>query len=120
MRWLWSSLFIAAVTLAGLGTASADPGDKKVDLLAGNSLAGWDVFLVNSKVKKEDVWSLKDGVLVCKGEPLGYLYTKKQFQNFKLTLQWRWAPARSRATAACCCGSRARRFRSYPSASSRS
>ena len=94
MRWLWSSLFIAAVTLAGLATASAEQGDKRLDLLAGNSLAGWDVFLVDSKVKKEDVWSVKDGVLVCKGEPLGYLYTKQQFKNFKLTLQWRWAPGK--------------------------
>lgn len=94
MRRLLSSLLIAAVTLAGWGTASAQPNDKAVDLLAGNSLDGWDVFLVDSKVKKTDVWSVKDSVLVCKGEPLGYLYTKQQFKNFKLTLQWRWAPGK--------------------------
>ena len=92
MRWILISLFSVAVALAGLGRVPAEEGGKAVDLLAGDSLDGWDGFLVDSKVKKEDVWGVKDGVLVCKGEPLGYLYTKKQFQNFKLTLQWRWAP----------------------------
>jgi hypothetical protein len=92
MRWFVSFLAVLAISLAGFGTASAAEGDKAVDLLAGDSLDGWNVFVVDSKVKKEDVWSVKDGVLVCKGEPLGYLYTKEQFKNFKLTLQWRWAP----------------------------
>ena len=92
MRWTLVSLLFVTVALAGLGRTSADQAGKALDLLAGDSLDGWDVFLVDSKVKKEDVWSVKDGVLVGKGEPLGYLYTKKQFQNFKLALQWRWAP----------------------------
>ncbi len=94
MRWFRGSLMAAAMLGVGFGTASAAEGGKAVDLLAGDSLDGWNVFVVDSKVKKEDVWSVKDGVLVCKGEPLGYLYTKQQFKNFKLTLQWRWAPGK--------------------------
>ncbi len=94
MRWILRSLLFVAAALASLEMASADQGGKTVDLLAGDSLDGWDVFLADTKVKKEDVWSVKDGVLVCKGEPLGYLYTKQQFKNFKLTLQWRWAPGK--------------------------
>ena len=89
MRWFLGSLMALAMFGAGFGMAAE--GDKAVDLLAGDSLDGWNVFLVDSKIKKEDVWSVKDGVLVCKGEPLGYLYTKQPFKNFKLTLQWRWA-----------------------------
>ena len=42
--------------------------------------------------KKKDVWSVKDGVLVCKGEPLGYLQTKESFESFRLQMDWRWAP----------------------------
>ncbi len=94
MRWILSSLAVAALSLAGLNAASAAEGGPAVDLLAGGSLDGWNAFLVDSKVKKDDVWSVKDGVLVCKGEPLGYLSTKQQFKNFKLTLQWRWAPGK--------------------------
>jgi len=29
---------------------------------------------------------------VCKGEPLGYLYTNAEYTSFKLIVQWRWAP----------------------------
>jgi hypothetical protein len=39
-----------------------------------------------------DVWSVRDGVLVCKGDPLGYLYTNAEYTSFKLTVEWRWAP----------------------------
>ena len=62
-------------------------------------------MLVGDGVKKEDVWSVKDGVLVCKGTPLGYLFTNEAFQDFTLTLEWRWAPAADPETAACCCAS---------------
>lgn len=40
--------------------------------------------------KMSDVWSVKDGVLCCKGRPVGYLRTKEKFENFILELQWRW------------------------------
>ena len=67
---------------------------KAVQLFDGKTLEGWDYFLVDPDVKMEDVWSVQDGVIVCKGEPLGYIHTKKDYKDFKLTLQWRWAPGK--------------------------
>lgn len=67
---------------------------KAVQLFDGKTLEGWDYFLVDSDVKMEDVWSVQDGTLVCKGEPLGYVHTKKDYKDFRLTLQWRWAPGK--------------------------
>lgn len=67
---------------------------KPVQLFDGKSLDGWEHFLVDPEVKMEDVWTVKNGVLVCKGEPLGYLHTKKDYKNFRLMLQWRWAPGK--------------------------
>lgn len=67
--------------------------DSRTDaLFNGTDLNGWDHVLVGDGVKKEDVWSVKEGVLVCKGTPFGYLFTKKSYQDFTLTFQWRWAP----------------------------
>lgn len=63
-----------------------------VELFNGTNLDGWSHVLVGEGVKKEDVWSVKDGTLVCKGEPLGYLFTNGSYQNFTLSLEWRWAP----------------------------
>jgi hypothetical protein len=39
-----------------------------------------------------DVWSVRDGVLVCKGAPAGYLYTDAEYASFRLVVEWRWAP----------------------------
>jgi hypothetical protein len=75
------SLVLWAALLA-LSANAADQG-KKVDLLAGDGLAGWASHLVEADVKKEDVWSLEDGILKCKGTPLGYLYTKKEVPGFQ-------------------------------------
>jgi len=89
---------IAAAVLAVLTVLCAGPAaseekcSESKELLSGKSLCGWDCHLVDEDVNKEDVWSLEDGVLVCKGEPLGYLYTKGEYQDFKLSLEWRWAP----------------------------
>src|SRR5262249_51022528 len=44
-------------------------------------------------VKPEDVWSVKDGVIHCKGRPFGYLLTEKEYGDYVLTVEWRW-PAR--------------------------
>lgn len=63
-----------------------------IDLFNGRDLTGWDYFLVEPDARMEDVWSVQDGMLVCKGEPLGYLYTKDDYTSFRLDVEWRWAP----------------------------
>jgi hypothetical protein len=75
-----------------VGTAAADKGPQSISLFNAKCLSGWEYFLVDPDKKMEDVWSVQDGILVCKGEPLGYLCTKKEFENFKLIVEWRWAP----------------------------
>ena len=91
-----------SLALAGLPmTAVAEPAANEkqkaatIDLFDGKSLEGWSYVLVDKNVKMEDVWSVKDGVLVCKGKPLGYLVTKGSYKNFKLEFEWRWAPGAS-------------------------
>lgn len=62
-------------------------------LLDGGSLAGWTFFLEDPAAKAEDVWTVADGVLRCKGNPIGYLRTVEDFTSFVLTLEWRFDPA---------------------------
>lgn len=60
-------------------------------LFNGRDLTGWTYHLADPNVKMEEVWSVQDGKLLCKGQPVGYLVTKKNdFENYVLTLQWRW------------------------------
>jgi len=73
--------------------AAQKAGKTKV-LFDGRTLDGWKFFLVDPQATMEDVWSVQEGVLICKGEPRGYLATKKKFTNFKLVVEWRWAPGK--------------------------
>ena len=68
---------------------------KPRDLFNGKDFSGWEAYLVDPSVKLQDVWSVKDGLLICKGEPLGYIHTKEKFTtDFKLVVEWRWAPGK--------------------------
>jgi hypothetical protein len=62
-------------------------------LFNGRDLEGWTFFLQDKAAKMEDVWTVADGVLRCKGTPIGYLRTKEDFTSFVLTLEWRFDPA---------------------------
>ena len=87
---------LTMIALLANSTISAEPAPSgEQQLFNGNDLSGWGFFLVNPKTKIEEVWSVRDGVLICKGEPMGYLVTKKKFKNFKLVVEWRWAPGKT-------------------------
>jgi hypothetical protein len=83
----------AAETCAAGEKCGAD-FKEPVELFNGESLGGWTFFLVDEGAKMEDVWSVKDGILICKGEPHGFLATEKCYQDFNLVVEWRWAPGK--------------------------
>ena len=88
----WMAFVVAFVTV--FVSSAADKPEGVVDLFDGQSLAGWEHYLVKPEVKMADVWSVRDGLLICKGEPMGYLATRKEYTNFKLIVEWRWAPGK--------------------------
>jgi hypothetical protein len=76
---------------AGCRSTPAPPArDGSLRLFNGQNLDGWLSYLSAHGLQTQDVWSVQDGILVCKGEPMGYLYTTQTFQNFKLIVEWRW------------------------------
>lgn len=83
-------ILVAAVVVASLSSLSARGEDKDIALFNGKNLDGWTHFLNDPKAKAEDVWSVEDGVLVCKGKPAGYIRTEKEFTNYVLKLEWRF------------------------------
>ncbi|MFA6564161.1 MAG: DUF1080 domain-containing protein [Verrucomicrobiia bacterium] len=88
------NLLPVAVAIAGLACSLnllAETGPGAFELFNGKDLAGWKSFVDDPKVTQGQVWSARDGVIVCKGEPMGYLYTEQQFTNFKLEVEYRWA-----------------------------
>lgn len=63
---------------------------QEVQLFNGSDLSGWGFFLTDENAVMEDVWSVQDGVLVCSGEPRGYLATENAYESFRLVVEWRW------------------------------
>jgi hypothetical protein len=80
----------AAPTISGkLGTP--------IQLFNGKDLTGWTWFARPPKgdpatqpsAKLEDVWSVHDGVLHDVGKPTGYVYSNKEFSNYRLIVEQR-------------------------------
>jgi hypothetical protein len=71
--------------------------DGEFELFNGRDLTGWTAHLRDG-AQASDVWSVTDeGVLACKGNPIGYLRTEADYTNFLLTLEWRFDPVTRQA-----------------------
>lgn len=84
-----SQFRLPALALA-LGLLAASASGQEIELFNGKNFEGWTYFLKDDQGKLEDVWSIVDGTIVCKGVPPGYLRTKQDYSNYVLTLEWRW------------------------------
>lgn len=83
-------IVFVGVILMARSSRAVEPS-KPIALFNGRNLSGWTYRLEKLDAKPEDVWSVQDGVLHCKGVPAGYVLTKQNdFENYVLTIQWRW------------------------------
>ena len=89
MRSFKTAAVVLGLALLAGSVASADKPET-IKLFNGKDLAGWTHFLTEADAKLEDAWSVKDGVIVCKGTPGGYLATKDMYESFILVVEWRW------------------------------
>ena len=82
-----SILFVLAAgswLALGNGLQAGDAVPQFVDLFNGTDLSGW----VNVNTDP-DTWSVKDGLLICTGQPIGVMRSEKQYENFVLHIEWR-------------------------------
>lgn len=83
---------VLVVLLVAFGTAHAQ---KKEMLFNGKDLSNWNFIVDGDKVPAEQVYTVKNGVINIKGDPFGYMYTKKKYSNYHLHVEWRWAEGES-------------------------
>lgn len=77
---------LLSLTCAQLVQAQ-DQADQNLaarDLFNGKDLTGW--VDVNTS---PETWSVKDGLLVCTGQPIGVMRSDRQYENFVLEIEWR-------------------------------
>lgn len=70
-------------------TAAVSPAQETAatewkDLFNGKDLTGWTN--VNTD---PDTWYVKDGLLICRGNPIGVMRSDRQYENFLLHIEWR-------------------------------
>ena len=68
---------------------------KTIQLWNGRDFNGWKMVVEDDKVDVRDVWSVKNGVIHCKGIPNGYMRTESDYSNYILYLEWRWVEKES-------------------------
>jgi hypothetical protein len=76
-------LAAAACLMLIAPTRSEDDVPRFVDLFNGKDLTGW----VNVNTDR-DTWSVREGMIVCKGHPIGVMRSEKQYENFVLHIEW--------------------------------
>ena len=74
----------ALLLVAGSGPLTGEAVPDFVDLFNGKDLSGW----VNVNTDP-DTWSVRDGVLVCSGKPIGVMRSERQYENFLLHIEWK-------------------------------
>lgn len=78
----------AACLALALSLSTSAPGEETptgfLDLFNGKDLSGW--VDVNTS---PETWSVRDGLLVCSGHPIGVMRSEKQYENFILHIEWR-------------------------------
>ena len=75
---------LSAALLLVIGCTFTATAEEMRDLFNGKDLEGWT--RVNTA---ESTWSVRDGMLVCSGKPIGELRTTRMYQNFILEVEWR-------------------------------
>jgi hypothetical protein len=72
------------------------PMPGEVRIFNGRDLSGWTAHLTEGGTMDE-VWRVEGGILICKGQPVGYLRTTDDFVNYVLKLEWRFDPVTKKA-----------------------
>jgi Domain of Unknown Function (DUF1080) len=60
-----------------------------INLFNGKDFSGWN-FWTKTKLSPEQIWSVKNGMLECAAVPASYMRTVQTFENYKLTVVWRF------------------------------
>jgi len=88
MKFTLALLAVLGVShLAGAQTAVTPAGH--VELFNGRDFSGW-TFCMKGDANPMATWSVTNGVIHCTGKPIGYLRSVGTYQDYVLTVEWRF------------------------------
>jgi hypothetical protein len=68
----------------------------RVELFNGKDLSGW-AFCLQSNAGPANTFTVNGGVIHCTGRPNGYMRTEKNYQDYRLTVEWRFVKVAPKA-----------------------
>ena len=77
------SLALAPLFVLGLSACVLADEDGFIPLFNGRNLTGWHPVNVAA-----DTFSVRDGLLVTTGKPIGVMATERMYENFIIELDW--------------------------------
>lgn len=77
-------LIIASIVILTISCSTV----KKEYLFNGENMDGWTIFVADESVAPENYFYVKDGVIETTGIPNGYARTIKEYENYKLHVEW--------------------------------
>jgi hypothetical protein len=93
MKSSFKIIFATAVLLFAIfifsGCQSFAQKDSGIELFNGTNFSGF-TFCMKDDADPLQTWSVTNGVIHCTGKPTGYIRTEKSFQNYTLTVEWRF------------------------------
>lgn len=99
-----AALFVLlAVTI--LSGCAGSTRTSAINLFNGKDLSGWYTVIekVGINSDPEGIFKVENGILHILGKQFGYLCTKKEYENYRLIVEFKWGekkfpPARKRKT----------------------
>ena len=82
-------LFSALIAIMCLATSCSSSSNEE-QLFNGKDLSNWDFVVDGDSVPASQVYSVENGCILIQGSPFGYMYTKKQYRNYTLNVEWSW------------------------------
>lgn len=79
---------LSAVILSILFISGCTKSAEKI--FNGKNLSKWNFVVKDNAVPADQVYTVREGLIIVKGEPLGYMYTKEKYSDFMLELEYRW------------------------------
>lgn len=70
--------------------AKKDTKSQNIELFNGKDLNGWVFYLKDQSVDPATVFTVRNGVINIKGDPFGYMRTKKSYSDYNLHVEWRY------------------------------
>lgn len=82
---------IGALLALTLTSCSTTPKTgQTIELFNGTNLEGWSYVSADPKLTRDQIWTVKDGVISCPGKPLGAIYSGPSVTNFRFSVEYRW------------------------------